>query len=247
LYYKAKGNSEEDLQIMKEMDMEHMEHPGEGVIGLTDWLRFQGHKIGRRHVRRLMRFLGLSAIYPQKSFSRLGQSSYVKPYLLRNMNIDHANQVWSIDLTYVPMRKGFMYLTAIIDVYSRYIVGWGLHNSLDSSNCIEVLQSAVEKYGSPEIINSDQGSQFTCRDWAEACRASGITMSMDGCRRCLDNIWIERFWRTIKRNYIYLSPEENGHDLYRGIMRFMDKYNYMRPHQGIAHRTPFHVYSAAIA
>jgi len=195
LYYKAKGTSKQDLEMMKEMDKEHMDNPGEGVIGLTDWLRFQGY---------------------------------------------------SIDLTYIPMRKGFMYLTAIIDVYSRYIVGWGLDNSLDSSNCIEVLQSAIRRHGCPEVINSDQGCQFTCRDWAEACRTSGIRVSMDGRRRCLDNIWIERFWRTIKRNYIYLFPEENGQDLYRGIKRFIGKYNYRRPHQGIAHRTPFQVYSAVV-
>jgi len=177
----------------------------------------------------------------------LGQPSYIRPYLLGNMGINHANQAWSIDLTYIPMRKGFMYLTAIIDVYSRYIVGWGLDNSLDSSNCIEVLQSAIRRHGCPEVINSDQGCQFTCRDWAEACRTSGIRVSMDGRRRCLDNIWIERFWRTIKRNYIYLFPEENGQDLYRGIKRFIGKYNYRRPHQGIAHRTPFQVYSAVVA
>lgn len=142
----------------------------------------------------------------------------IKPYLLRGLDIDHRNQVWCIDITYIPMKKGFMYLTAIIDVYSRFIVGWSLHNSLDASHCIEVLQNAIATYGSPEIINSDQGCQFTCKVWLDACaQYPQMRVSMDGRDRAKDNIWIERFWKTIKYEYIYILPEENGAALYSGL------------------------------
>lgn len=158
--------------------------------------------------------------------------------------------MWSIDITYIPMKKGFMYLTAIIDVYSRFIVGWSLHNTLDASNCIEVLKGAVARYGSPEILNSDQGCQFTSKEWADACALyPEMKISMDGRGRAKDNIWIERFWKTIKYEYIYIQPEENGADLFFGIKRFIDDYNYHRRHQGINRTVPSKLYlrSAACA
>ena len=145
---------------MKKIDKEHVEHPAKGVVGMTDFLLENDFKVGQRRVRRLMRLMGIEAVYRKRSLSKLGQAVYIKPYLLRGLKIDHRNQVWSIDITYIPMKKGFMYLTAIIDVYSRFIVGWSLHNTLDASNCIEVLKAAISRHGTPEIINSDQGCLF---------------------------------------------------------------------------------------
>ena len=156
-YYKPKGESEENLIIMKKIDKEHIEHPAKGVVGMTDFLLENNFNDGLRRVCGLMRLMGIQVIYRKCSLSTLGAAKYIKPYLLRGLKVDHRNQVWSIDITYIPMKKGFIYLTAIIDVYSRFIVGWSLHNSLDTSNCIEVLKTAISRYGTPEILNSDQG------------------------------------------------------------------------------------------
>ena len=193
-YYKPKGESEENLHIMKKIDKEHIEHPAKGVVGMTDFLLENNFRVGLRRVRRLMRLMGIQAVYRKRSLSTLGTAKYIKPYLLRGLKVDHRNHVWSIDITYIPMKNGFMYLTAIIDVYSRFIVGWSLHNSLDTSNCIEVLKKAFSRHGVPEIINSDQGCQFTGKEWADACsQHSEMKVSMDGRGRAKDNIRIERF------------------------------------------------------
>lgn len=225
--------------MMDKIDNEHLERPSKGVIGMTDFLREDGYQVGERRVRRLMRLMGVHAVYPHRTLSKLGEPIYIKPYLLRGLAIGHPNQVWSIDITYIPMKRGFMYLTAIIDVYSRFIVGWNLHNSLDTSNCIEVLEGAISRYGAPEIINSDQGCQFTSKIWTESCaKATAMKVSMDGRGRYKDNIWIERFWRTIKYDYIYITPEENGLDLYHGIKKFIDEYNNKKRHQGIDRQIP---------
>lgn len=247
-YYKPKGESDENLEIMQRIDKEHLKHPAKGVVGMTDHLREDGIKVGTRRVRRLMRKMGIEAIYRRRSLSKLGQAVYIKPYLLRGLKADHRNQVWCIDITYIPMKKGFMYLTAIIDVYSRFIVSWGLHNTLDASNCIEVLREAIRKYGAPEIINSDQGSQFTCREWDAVCAEyPDMKVSMDGRGRAKDNIWIERFWKTIKYEYIYIQPEDTGSELYHGIKTFVDDYNHHRRHQGINHMVPGKIYLKEVA
>lgn len=233
---------------MKKIDKEHIEHPAKGVVGMTDYLLENNFKVGTRRVRRLMRLMGIHAIYRKRSLSVLGSTKYIKPYLLRGLKIDHINQVWSIDITYIPMKKGFMYLTAIIDVYSRFIVGWSLHNTLDTSNCIEVLKGAITKYGAPEILNSDQGCQFTSKEWSDTCaQYPDMKISMDGHGRAKDNIWIERFWKTIKYEYIYINPEENCTDLFFGIKIFIDDYNYHRRHQGINHIVPSKLYFRQVA
>ena len=242
-YYKPKGESEENLQIMKKIDKEHIEHPAKGVVGMTDFLLENNFRVGLRRVRLLMRLMGIQTVYRKRSLSTLGTAKYIKPYLLRGLKVDHRNHVWSIDITYIPMKNGFMYLTAIIDVYSRFIVGWSLHNSLDTSNCIEVLKKAFSRHGVPEIINSDQGCQFTGKEWADACsQHSEMKVSMDGRGRAKDNIMIERFWKTIKYEYIYIQPEENGAVLFFGIKRFIDDYNYHRRHQGINRTVPSKLY-----
>lgn len=228
---------------MREIDTAHLVYPAKGVLGMTDYLRLHNYKVGERRVRRLMRKMGIEAVCPIKTLSRLGKAIYLKPYLLRHLDITHRNQVWCIDITYIPMKKGFLYMTAIIDVFSRFIVGWELHNSLDASNCISVLRTAIAKYGAPKIINSEQGGQFTCKDWmAECAKYPEMQASMDGRGRAKDNIWIERFWKTIKYEYIYINPEENGTDLFNGIKRFIEDYNYHRTHQGIERQIPAKLY-----
>jgi len=241
-YYKPAPAKEDEDKIMKAIDLEHLEHPTKGVIGMRDTLVSLGIIIGVKRVRKLMRRMNINAIYPKRNLSKLGSAKYVMPYLLRHIVINHPNQVWSTDITYIPMRKGFMYLYAIIDVYSRYIVGWGLYSTLEASNAIEVLQRAVETYGVPEIINSDQGSQYTCPRWLDACKSLGITVSMDGKARCIDNRWIERFWWTIKQEYIYLSPCDTGGELGEGIRKYIEYYNKARCHQSLDHKTPFEWY-----
>lgn len=241
-YYEPKGETAENLEIMNEIDKEHTEHPTKGVEGMVDHLSLQGFPVGPKRIRRLMRKMGITAIYPKKNLSKLGKPQYRMPYLLRGLDITHSNQVWSIDITYIPMQHGFMYLTAIIDVYSRSIMAWGLHNTLDKENSIEVLNLAVETHRAPEIINSDQGSQYTSNLWLSCCEKYGIKVSMDGRGRCKDNIWIERFWRTIKTEYIYLNPEDNVSRLRQGIRDYIEYYNNRRAHQGINHQIPMERY-----
>lgn len=213
---------------------------------MVDHLRGEGYIVGRKLVRRLMKLMDIRAVYPMKSLSKGGWIQYRMPYLLRDLEITRPNQVWSTDISYIAMEHGFMYLYAIIDVYSRCIVGWGLYNTLDAVNAVEVLDRAISEHRVPEIINSDQGSQYTCPAWIEACgRHPGMRVSMDGRARCLDNVWIERFWRTIKREYVYLNPEDNATDLRRGIAGFIDYYNNRRCHQGIGHKIPAQVYRQA--
>ena len=237
-YYKSKPESEENLSIMEAIDRENTEHPTKGVIGMVDHLTLLGFAVGAKRVRRLMRKMCITAIYPRRSLSSGGIAKLRMPYLLRGLAITRPNQVWSIDITYVPMAHGFMYLTAIIDVYSRCIVAWGLHNTLDKENSVEVLEAAVAAHGAPEIINSDQGSQYTSQLWLDACAAHDIKVSMDGRGRCKDNIWIERFWRTIKIEYIYINPVDTVRELRLGIGRYIEYYNNRRPHQGIDHQLP---------
>ncbi len=196
-----------------------------GVRQMVDYLKGEGYPVGKKLVRRLMALMGLRAVYPLKSLSKGGWIKYRMPYLLRNLQITERNQVWSTDISYIPMENGFMYLYAIMDVYSRYVVNWGLYNTLDASNAIDVLDKAVARYGAPKIINSDQGVQYTCEEWHRACDKYGIRISMDGRARCLDNVWIERFWRTIKREYVYLNPEPTVGALRRGIVTGIRKYS----------------------
>lgn len=242
-YYKRKeGESQRNLKMMDLMDKQYNTCAAMGVR--QNYLKGEGYHVGKKLVRRLMALMGLRAVYPLKSLSKGGWIKYRMPYLLRGLQITRRNQVWSTDISYIPMENGFMYLYAIIDDYSRYLVGWGLCNTLDASNAIEVLDKAVARYGAPEIINSDQGVQNTCEDWHRACDRYGMQISMDGRARCLDNVWIERFWRTVKREYVYLTTVD---ELSRGIAKYMDYYNNRRCHQGLAHQIPRAVYAAVAA
>ena len=245
LHYKPVGEKPENLEIMRKMDEEYLEHPTKGVEGMVDFLFLLGFVVGPKRVRRLLRKMGVMAIYPQRNLSKLGLARYIHSYKLRGLELTHSNQVWCIDITYIPMKRGFLFLTAIIDVYSRYIVGWGLSNTLEAGNSLKVLNKAISDFGKPEIVNSDQGSQFTCEGWVEYLKEQEIIISMDGKGRCLDNIWIERFWRTVKQEYVYLNPAEDGKVLFKGLKKFLDYYNNRRTHRSLDRKTPFDWYEYA--
>lgn len=245
LYYAPQGEKQENLEIMRIMDEHYLKHPTEGVIRIQDFLISLGFVVNHKRVRRLLRLMGLMAIYPKRNLSKLGMKKYIHPYLLKGLDIDHPNQVWAIDITYIPMKKGFLYLTAIIDLYSRYVVGWGISNTLEAEASLSVMKQAVKEHGKPEIINSDQGSQFTCEDWVEYLKSEDIQISMDGKGRAIDNIFIERFWRSLKNDYVYLNPASDGVELYQGLKEYIHYYNHKLHHQGIDRRIPAELYKPA--
>lgn len=245
LYYKPVGENQKNLDIMRKLDEHYMEHPAEGVIRMQDYLFTIGFIVNHKRIRRLMRKMGLMPIYPKRNLSKLGQAKYVKPYLLKGLVIDHPNQVWAIDITYIPMKKGFMYLAAIIDIYSRYVLAWNISNTLEAECCLSVLKNAISHYGKPEIVNSDQGSQFTCELWTSYLNEQDIKISMDGKGRALDNIYIERLWRSVKYDYVYLNPASDGIGLYHGLCKYFDYYNHHKAHQGIDRRIPIDLYKPA--
>ncbi|MCK9160048.1 MAG: IS3 family transposase [Bacteroidaceae bacterium] len=243
-YYVPKGESKENLEIMEKMDKQYTNHPTSGVKTMRSILKQDNLTVNPKRIRRLMHLMNIRAIYPLKSLSKLGNTPLIKPYLLRGLKITHPNQVWSTDITYIPMKQGFMYLYAVIDVYSRTIIGWSLSNSLQASNGLELIKRCITKHGKTEIVNSDQGSQYTSNTWCNYLASKGIKISMDSKGRCKDNSWIERFWRTIKQEQIYLNPADNGIQLYNDIKKYMQYYNEKRPHQGIKTLIPYQKYSA---
>lgn len=243
IYYKKKPESSENLLIMQEIDKQYLLTPYYGVRRMTEHIRHTlGIEINDKRTRRLMRLMGLEAIYRKPNLSRRDKSHKIYPYLLRNMEISSVNQVWSTDITYIPMKNGFMYLTAVIDWHSRYILSWGLSNSLEAVNCINTLQQAL-KIDTPIIFNTDQGSQFTCEDFTSILDNKNILISMDGRGRALDNVFIERFWKTIKYECVYLSEFKDGIELYNELKKYFDFYNNERLHQGLNYRTPAEVYA----
>lgn len=241
LYYKPVGETKLNLKLMRLIDEIHLKYPTFGVLRLQDELEERGYKVNVKRVRRLKNLMGIRTIYPKQNLSKLGKAKYIQPYLLRNLKIDRPNQVWAIDITYIPMAKGFMYLTAVIDVYSRFIVGWQLSNTLDKETQTDLVADLFDKYGTPEIINSDQGSQYTCDNWIDFLNSNNVKISMDDKGRAIDNIFIERFWRSIKYDYIYINPAKDGLELYQGIDTYMNEYN-KRKHQGIGRVKPIDLY-----
>jgi putative transposase len=245
VYYKPTGEKQENLDIMRKMDEHYLKHPTDGVIRMQDFLFTIGFIVNHKRVRRLMRKMGLMAIYPKRNLSKLGLAKYIRPYLLKGLIIDRPNQVWAIDITYIPMKKGFMYLTAIIDLYSRYVVSWNISNTLEAECSLNVLKNAISLFGKPEIVNSDQGSQFTSELWIEYLENNDIKISMDGKGRALDNIFIERLWRSVKYDYVYLNPAVDGNELYQGLKEYFDYYNHRQAHQGIDRRIPLDLFKPA--
>ena len=249
LYYVPKGESEENLRIMREIDELHLKDVTAGSRRMRNYLRRRSWpKISRSRVKRFMRLMGAEAIYPRKRTTIPGGPSGIYPYRLRGMKITRPNQVWCADITYIPMARGFMYLFAVMDWHSRKVLSWELSNTLDTGFCLGGLQKAVESTGAvPEIFNTDQGCQFTSDEWSGRLNELGITISMDGKGRWLDNVIIERFWRSIKYEDIYLKSYENGWELERGIESYMMHYNYDRPHQSLEGTTPEEVYTGMVA
>jgi putative transposase len=244
VYYKGVGESKENLRLMAAMDRLFTDDPTLGVLGMQDELGELGMDYNVKRIRRLLRKMGVEPIYPKRNLSRLGHAKYVHPYLLRHLTITRPNQVWAIDITYIPMKRGFMYLTAIIDLYSRYLVGWQLSNTLEKENQTALLRETIAIYGKPEILNSDQGAQYTCAHWVDCLNELGVRISMDGKGRATDNAIIERWFRTIKQKYIYLNPPQTGLSLFHGVRKFVDKYN-QRRHQGINRKKPVELYHRA--
>ena len=235
LYYTPKEERPENLQIMRIMDEHLLTHPTEGVWSMVQLLKDHHFNVNPKRIRRLFGVMGYRAIYARRNLSKLGLAQYIKPYLLRGMKITRPNQVWCTNITYIPMRRGFLYLTAVMDVYSRKILAWGISNTLEAAWCIKVVEEAIDLYGAPEIINSDQGSQYTSFAWSNFMEKQGVKISMDGKGRETDYAWIERFWRTIKKDHLYLNPAETGTELYQQVEYFITYYN-NRYHQGIKNK-----------
>lgn len=243
LYYRSVGESEANLQIMKLLDAEYLRHPFLGVEKMTRYLRDLGYTINPKRVRRLLRKMGIEAIYPKKNLSKRYPEHKTYPYLLRHLNITQPNQVWCTDITYVPMRIGFAYLVAIMDWHSRYILSWRLSNSMDASFCVEALEDALLFYGCPAIFNSDQGCQFTSEDFTDVLLTNNIKISMDGRGRYLDNIFQERFWRSLKYEEVYINDYSSMQEAKSGIGNYIEFYNISRPHQSLNYKKPVEVYS----
>jgi putative transposase len=241
LYYQPATASGEDLALMRRIDELYTAHPFYGSRRMVSRLSRPGRAVNRKRVQRLMRLMGLEAIYPKPRLSVPGQGHRIYPYLLRDVKIERPDQVWSTDITYVPMAQGFMYLAAVIDWYSRYVIAWRLSNTLDGSFCLEMLEEALGR-GRPEVFNTDQGVQFTQAAWTGRLEAAGIQVSMDGKGRCLDNVFVERLWRTVKYEELYLRRYEAVPQLAGGLERYFGFYNEERPHQSLGYQTPAEVY-----
>jgi putative transposase len=244
-YWQPAGESQQNLKLMKMIDQEYTRAPFYGSRKITVRLNQQLlEKVNRKRVVRLMRKMGLQAIYPHKKTSIPDHQHKKYPYLLRNLSITHPNQVWATDITYIPMRQGFMYLTAIMDWYSRFVITWQLSNTLDGLFCLEALKLALQQ-GTPKIFNTDQGAQFTAQAFTSELEAAGVLVSMDGRGRAYDNIFVERLWRTIKYEDIYIKDYASVIELQNGLEDYLWLYNYERPHQGLGYQTPAEVYGTS--
>ena len=245
-YYEPAGESDLNLHLMRLIDEQYLKTPFYGWLRMTVSLRQQGYRVNPKRVRRLMHVMGLQAIYPKHRTTIASAEHPVYPYLLRNLAITRPNQVWSTDITYVPMLHGFMYLVAVIDWYSRYVLAWELSNTLDGTFCLTALEEALLQ-GQPEIFNTDQGVQFTALAFTSRLQQAGIRISMDGRGRALDNVFVERLWRTVKYEHIYLHEYELVPDLVDGLEGYFGFYNQERPHQSLSYQTPAQVYCAGSA
>jgi putative transposase len=236
---------EADLVLMGLIDRLHLEKPFYGARKIAVVLSRSGHKVGRKRVTRLMRLMGIETIYRKPNLSRRHPQHKIYPYLLRNMTIERVHQVWSCDITYIPMKQGFLYLVAVIDWHSRLVLSWRLSNTMDKTFCIEALQDAFERYGKPEIFNSDQGVQFTCEAFITTLSDQGIRISMDGKGRCLDNVFCERLWRSLKYEEVYLKAYVTATEAKSEIGKWFKFYNDERPHQALNYHTPRQFLAAA--
>lgn len=246
-YYKRCGESAENLKIMRLMDEEYLKHPFYGSRKMVYFLERKGITAGRHRVRRLMRLMGITAIYQKPRTTIKNKDHKIYPYLLKNIAINKPNQVWATDITYIPMRQGFMYLVAIIDWASRKVLSWQLSNTMDIRFCIDALQAAIAKYGTPEIFNTDQGSQFTSLGFTDILKNNDIKISMDSVGRWMDNVMIERLWRSVKYECIYLREFDSVSELKTAITDYMQFYNLERPHATFDGQTPEEVYTKSVS
>ncbi len=244
LYYRPKGESAENLRFMEIIDKQFMETPWYGSRQMARHIQRQGHKCGRHRVRRLMRLMRLVPIYQEPNTSKKHPQHKIYPYLLKDLPITRPNQVWCADITYIRMRRGFLYLVAIMDWHSRKVLSWRLSNTMEADFCVEALKEAIERYGPPEIFNTDQGSQFTSGDWIATLTEAGIKISMDGKGRWIDNRMIERLWRSLKYECVYLHAFETGSEARAGIGQWLAYYNAERPHSSMGILTPNEVYAS---
>ena len=243
-YYEPASESELNLTLMRLIDEMYMETPEYGYPRMTQMLRRAGYGVNRKRVARLMRLMGIQAIYPRRKHPKTtirDENHQIYPYLLRNVPITHNNHVWSTDITYIPLPSGFMYLVAVMDWYSRFVLSWALSNTMDMTFCLDALECAFH-YGQPEIFNSDQGAQFTATAFTERLLNRHIRVSMDGRGRYLDNIFIERLWRSVKYDDVYIRAYQSVAELRAGLDRYFQRYNYRRPHQSLRYATPAEVY-----
>lgn len=246
LYYTAKPVVRPDeLAIKAEIDRTYTKMPFYGVARMTQHLNNEGFDVGKKRIRKYFKQMCIAAIYPKPHTTQPNKEHKIYPYLLRGLKIDRVNQVWSTDITYIPMNGSFMYLCAIIDWHSRYVLAWGISNTHDSEFCQELLKEAIANHGKPEIFNTDQGSEFTANRFVDILLSHNIKISMDGVGRALDNIFIERLWRSVKYEYLYLTNPSSGRELYDGLTAYFRLYNTERLHQSLDYRTPQAVYTAA--
>ena len=242
LYYEPVPTSPEELALMRRIDELHLKYPFYGSRKLSHELRGEGREANRKHVQRLMRLMGIETMAPKPKTSEPHPEHVVYPYLLRGLAISKVNQVWATDITYIPMKAGFMYLVAIMDWYSRRVLSWRLSNTMDSSFCVDALEEALDNFGQPEIFNTDQGAQFTADAFTTVLRNRGIAISMDGKGRCLDNVFVERLWRSLKYEEVYLHVYDSVTEARAGIARYFHFYNNERSHQSLGYQTPYAFY-----
>ena len=241
-YYEHCGVSKRNLEIMKSIDRIHTEYPFYGFRRIRNELRRYNIFIGKKLVTRLMKLMAIDVIYPKPNTSLPDHGNRVYPYLLRGLKIERCNQVWAMDITYISMPHGFMYLAAIIDVYSRFVVHWDISNTMEAGWCKEIVATAIARYGAPEIFNTDQGSQFTSSIFTAFLLDNNIKVSMDGRGRAIDNVYIERLWRSVKQENIYLNAYENGQEVYIGLQKYFEYYNKKRCHQSLHYKCPVELY-----
>lgn len=245
LYYKPCPETEENLCLMRLLDEQYLHTPFYGVRKVTCWLQEKGYIVNRKRVKRLMDLMGWQTLYRKRNLSKRNEQHKVYPYLLRGLEINRRNQVWAIDITYVPMRKGFMYLAALIDLHTRYVVNWSISNTMTGAWVRSVTEEAICLYGKPSIINSDQGSQFTSEEYTSLFDRETMKISMDGKGRAIDNIFIERLWKSVKYECIYLRGFEDGVQLYDGLKQYFNFYNNERMHQSLKYQKPAELYLQA--
>lgn len=246
LYYQPVAQSAEELALMRRMDELHLEYPFFGSRMMSRFLRDEGQIVNRKRTQRLMRLMGLESLAPKPNTSKPTPEHAVFPYLLRKLKVTRVNQVWAADITYIPMARGFAYLVAIIDWYSRRVLSWRLANTLETSFCVEALLEALERFGQPEIFNTDQGSQFTDRAFTGVLLERGVKVSMDGRGRCLDNVFVERLWRSLKCEEVYLNEYDTLAEARAGIGRYFEFFNNRRPHSALGCQTPASFYDALL-